>query len=641
MSKGFTAPAVFLAGAALVVGAAFVPEAAATAPAAGQTGPARTVPAGQGQETARTTSAEGAQDGRTHTVTLLTGDVVEYQRKGPDEAPSVTVHPAPRPEGADVTFATFPDSGGGYLVLPSDVGGLVSAGAVDDELFDVETLIEEGLADGDEPLPVIVTYGGDVTRRAVQDTAAALPASDPTTTLESINGVALKVRTDQADRFWAALRETGRRGTSTLSGSARAVWLDRRVHALLDQSVPLVGAPTAWATGLDGSGVTVAVLDTGIDRTHPDLADRVVEAADFTGSGDTADRTGHGTHVASTVVGTGAASDGRYRGVAPGADLLAGKVLDDRGDGNTSWLIEGMEWAAEQGADVVNVSLGTPWSTDGTDPASLALDRLTEEYDTLFVAAAGNAGDTLTVSSPAVADRALAVGAVDKVTGTSLGSYSSRGPRPADAAVKPNIVAPGTDIVAARSSTAPTEPAPGNDRYTTGRGTSMAAPHVAGAAAILRQQHPDWDAGQVRDALTSTARLIDRSWFEQGSGVLDLARAVTQEVHSTAAVDFHRLAPGSSPATRQLTYRNASTTPVTLELSLRTQGWSGEPVPADAVRLGSGAGDGATLTVPPQGSATVDLTVDPSIGDAGAYGGWVTARTDTGDITLTDRKSVV
>ncbi|WP_197322314.1 S8 family serine peptidase, partial [Saccharomonospora sp. NB11] len=127
--------------------------------------------------------------------------------------------------------------------------------------------------------------------------------------------------------------------------------------ATLAESVPQIGAPEAWDSGLTGEGVRVAVLDTGIDADHPDLADAVVEAEDFTGSGNTDDGQGHGTHVAATILGDGSASDGRYRGVAPDAELVVGKVLDDDGFGQESWILAGMEWAAEN-ASVVNMSLG-------------------------------------------------------------------------------------------------------------------------------------------------------------------------------------------------------------------------------------------------------------------------------------------
>ncbi|WP_240760196.1 S8 family serine peptidase, partial [Phytoactinopolyspora endophytica] len=175
-------------------------------------------------------------------------------------------------------------------------------------------------------------------------------------------------------------------------------------------------------------------------------------AADFTESeGGTTDRAGHGTHVASIVAGRGTASDGRYTGVAPDADLLVGKVLDDYGDGQESWIIAGMEWAVAEGADVVNLSLGG-CATDGSDPMAEAINTLTEQSGALFVVASGNHPSPMgcaspeTVSSPASADSALAVGSVNK--GDELNDFSNVGPRLGDGALKPDLTAPGAAILA-------------------------------------------------------------------------------------------------------------------------------------------------------------------------------------------------
>ncbi|MGW4796547.1 S8 family serine peptidase [Nonomuraea sp. NPDC004297] len=542
------------------------------------------------------------------TLTLITGDVVEYAPPAADGVPSIAVKQASRPDGAQVTFATLPSKDGGYLVLPSDAAALVAAGTLDEELFDVETLARDRRTDA---IPLLVTYTGGPA--ALAKAAGALPATEGVRVLGSVNGAAMSVPAGQAEAFWAGLR-TDRAASGRSATGVGKIWLDRTTRASLDQSVPLIGAPTGWEKGFDGKGVKVAVLDTGIDVDHPDFAGRILATENFTNAAGIADRKGHGTHVASTIAGAGE----KYKGVAPAASLLVGKVLNDSGNGEWSWAIAGMEWAAEQGADVVNMSLGSCCG-NGTDPMSQALNELTKKHGTLFVTAAGNEYEPLTVSVPAAADEALAVGAVDKTTGTTLADFSSRGPRLDDAAVKPNIVAPGIDIVAARSSGSSLPGVPGDDRHTTLSGTSMATPHVAGAAAILAQQHPGWQAAELRDALTSTAETVEGpNWFEQGSGRVDVARAVTQTVFATSAVDFHL--PGGKPATRQVTYRNTGAEPVTLDLTLRTRGWSGQPAPSDAVALGT-----KSVTVPAGGTATVDLTVTPKRGATGAYGGWVTA----------------
>ena len=213
-----------------------------------------------------------------------------------------------------------------------------------------------------------------------------------------------------------------------------------------------IGADRAWASGYDGEGTTIAVLDTGIDATHPDLRDQVVAAKNFTPSPDTADRFGHGTHVASIAAGTGAASPagGVHKGVAPGAELLNGKVLDDEGTGGDSGILAGIEWALDQGADVVNLSL-SGGDSPGLDPLEAAINKLSADKGVLFAVAAGNEGEfgAETVGSPGSAEAALTVGAVDDAD--SLADFSSRGPRVGDGGIKPDVTAPCVDITAAAS----------------------------------------------------------------------------------------------------------------------------------------------------------------------------------------------
>ena len=176
-------------------------------------------------------------------------------------------------------------------------------------------------------------------------------------------------------------------------------------------------------------------VDTGVDEKHPDLVGQQIAEKNFTTDPDNTDNVGHGTHVGSTV----ASHDSKYGGVAPGAQLIDAKVCVEFGC-QESWILDGMRWAAEQGAQVVNMSLGGG-DTPEIDPLEQAVNELTAQYGTLFVIAAGNSGSPGTVSSPSTAEAALSVGAVDR--DDSLAFFSSKGPRVGDSGLKPEVTAPG------------------------------------------------------------------------------------------------------------------------------------------------------------------------------------------------------
>jgi subtilisin family serine protease len=539
------------------------------------------------------------------TITLVTGDVVRLERLAGGRR-TATVEPGPGRES--VTFLQQ-EVDGALSVIPRDVLPGIVDGRLDPALFDVDELVAQGYTDEQvDTLPLILTYGDDLT-------AAAAPAAATLgATLTSIKGRAVRADKERATTFW----------TSVQAGGVDRIALDRRVRANLETSVPMIGAPRAWEAGYDGTGVTVAVLDTGYDSEHPDLKGVVAGSANFTDSPDTGDKFGHGTHVAATVAGTGAASGGARKGVAPGADLIVGKVLGDDGFGLESWVMDGMEWAATSGADVVNMSLGG--GGDGTDPLSLAVNALTAQTGTLFVVSAGNDGEQgmSTVGSPGNADAALTVGAVDRQE--VLASFSSKGPRPSDLAVKPDITAPGVDIVAARAA-GTSMGHPVDEHYTSASGTSMAAPHVAGAAAILAQRHPDWSGPRLKDALASTAHgERGQSVFEHGGGRVDVARAVDQGVYATGTLDLGEVIDGGEPVRRQVSYTNTSDKPVTLALDLDVRSIAGED-PGQGVRIGQ-----STVEVAAGGNATVEVVADPAGLKPGVYGGRLTAT--AGDVVV-------
>ncbi|MEV4244347.1 S8 family serine peptidase [Streptosporangium canum] len=541
------------------------------------------------------------------TVTLITGDRVTVTGSGHGTV-------IERGEGREgISFVTD-DQNGRLRVFPSDALAPLGEGRLDPRLFDVTTLIEAGYDDRRDDLPLIVTHSGladGPTAGGGLRPAMAASGARVTRDLAAVDGLAVRAPKKDRTRFWNGVAGGGR----ALAGGTAKVWLDGLRKPALDVSVKQIGAPTAWESGHTGTGVKVAVLDTGVDATHPDLADRVSAQANFTEAPDAVDRSGHGTHIASTIAGSGAASDGKYRGVAPGATILAGKVCESVCQ--ESAVLAGMQWAGEQGAKVANLSLGGA-DTPETDPLELAVETLTERYGTLFVISSGNTGAERSVESPASAAAALAVGAVTK--SDELAEFSSRGPRLGDSALKPEITAPGVDITAARSKDAPR----GSGSYIAMNGTSMATPHVVGAAAILAGQHPDWTAGTLKAALMGSARPNPaHGVFEQGAGRVDVARATAQQVTAEPGGLSFGLQEwphdDDKPITRKVTYRNPSASPVTLELSIGDQGGTGSFTVTPR-----------TVTVPAGGQADVSVTADTAEAPVGNIGGYLVASGDGG-----------
>ncbi len=253
---------------------------------------------------------------------------------------------------------------------------------------------------------------------------------------------------------------------------------------------------------------------------------------------------------------------------------------------------------------MISMSLGGDSPSDGTDPLSQAVNQLTAQTGALFVIAAGNAGSEAAVSAPGAADAALTVAAVD--ADDQLAYFSSMGPRYGDYGLKPDIAAPGVDILAAKAGGTAD-----SGWYETMSGTSMATPHVAGAAAILAQEHPDWRAGQLKDALMSTARQLDATAYQVGAGRVDIPGTLNATVTATGSAYFgfdgwpHE---ASTPVERTVSYANSGATPVTLNLT-ETVAVAGGPYDVDpAADAGTPAPAGmftlsaSSVTVPAHGS---------------------------------------
>jgi subtilisin family serine protease len=349
----------------------------------------------------------------------------------------------------------------------------------------------------------------------------------------------------------------------------KAVWQEQQYQTALNVSVPLVKAPEVWTQQdqagrtITGKGVRIAVLDTGVDYAHEALGGcigpgcKVILARNtFDAGTDVTDFNGHGTHVA--AIAAGKSSNGN--GVAPDAQLLAIKVLDDQGFGTDSSIIAGIEYAVDpdgdpatdDGADIINLSLGGPGNADSI--LSQSAEAAVADGVTVVVAA-GNDYDYLSIGAPAAARSVITVANTDD--GGSINPSSSRGPLEGADYLKPEIAAPGTDIVAAKA----------GGGYQGLTGTSMAAPHVAGAAALLLQAQPDLSPIQIKRLLMQSAEHSPGNPAEKGSGLLNVAAAHAQQFY----IDQTSAYLGRVPLTKTLFSGNKTFTfynPTNAEVSV-------------------------------------------------------------------------
>src|SRR5436190_4666665 len=342
---------------------------------------------------------------------------------------------------------------------------------------------------------------------------------------------------------------------------ATQVSLDAGVRVLA--STPARDTSARKSTGIGSApatisasrnGIAVAIVDSGI-APHADLPlSRIRAYKDFvTGGATPTDNCGHGTHVAGIVAGSGAHSNGLYAGIAPDVDIVALRVLGDNCSGNTSDVIDALEWIARNHETykikVVNISLGhAVLESIFTDPLVQAVERLSRK-GIAIVTAAGNKGMDADgnpgfggVGVPCNAPSSICVGSLDTqgtadLTDDRVSDSSSRGPTRFDLLAKPDLVAPGVNIVslAARGSRLFNElpnlrvpGATGQPEYFTLSGTSMASPAVAGAAALLLRDNHALSVHALKISLQFTARLVPLTdVLTQGAGAVNIPGALT------------------------------------------------------------------------------------------------------------------
>ena len=419
--------------------------------------------------------------------------------------------------------------------------------------------------------------------------------------------------------FSTLLYGTTMRGvTHEMRGAIERLPYVASVH--IDQQFAILGSvtpnvETAIATRAvranTGSGVVVAVIDTGVDYRHSALGGgmgpgfKVIGGWDFANSdADPLDDHGHGTHVAGIIAAQGMG----LTGVAPDVSLLAYKVTNPQGFASSSAIIAAIERTVDPNqdgdpsdhADVVNISMGGPAQED--DPTAKAIELATAA-GVLFTVANGNHAQLGygALPTPAMSPSAISVGASDAQD--RVASFSSRGPA-YDYGIKPEVVAPGVDIL----STFPGE------KTRLASGTSMAAPYVAGVAALLRAQHPDWSPAEVKAAIIATAANLPEDVMTVGGGRVDSDRAAqTATLALPAVVNFGQVDTSRDvwSTSRTVTLRNVSPNPqsLTATISGTREGINVRIVPANVTL---NPGESRTVTI--EMSVTNSLLPAPKTG---------------------------
>lgn len=327
-----------------------------------------------------------------------------------------------------------------------------------------------------------------------------------------------------------------------ISGILR-VCRDRVFSACLNVSVPIVKPASAWSSiesyfgySINGTGIRIAVLDTGIDANHYDLYPRVISNSSYVPFEGSNDENGHGTHVAGIIAGNGNRSSGKYVGVAPSSLILNFKVLNKFAIGYESAVIQALEDAVGNNSDIINLSLATQESGNGDDPYSQKVQWVVDQGIPVIVAAGGNGDQYYNISCPGVCEKAITVGSSDDFDNIYNSPY---GPTLSPSfAMKPDILAPGWHIISARASLAGGFGFPVDVFYTQVSGTSMATAHVTGAIALLKQVHPTWSPEMLKNALMNTAEDLGLSPFKQGCGRINIPRAINSSLLVIGSINF-------------------------------------------------------------------------------------------------------
>ncbi|MCK4567882.1 MAG: S8 family serine peptidase, partial [Candidatus Thorarchaeota archaeon] len=295
----------------------------------------------------------------------------------------------------------------------------------------------------------------------------------------------------------------------------------------------ILGVEEMWNLGYNGTGIVVAILDSGVDTNHPDLQNQIIGFKDFINGNDDMtpgdgidgyDDNGHGTACAWNVAGDGTASGGNLTGVAPGASILSIKILDDEGVGDDSVIAQGIEFAIDEGVDVISLSIGGEWVDDSSyvDLSVVASEKAIAAGISVITAAGNSGPQAYSINSPGIVEESITVGA--SVDDAGVIAFSSVGPEPSGHTAKPDVVAPGYGVVSGLSADAnaleyfPYNYTQYGNSYTQWAGTSASTPMIAGAVAILAQRHLLLTTDEAKTSLMASATDFGLDPMVQGWG---------------------------------------------------------------------------------------------------------------------------